>query len=198
MALINQREVQEGLIAHVREILDGKLSEMGSAIGAFPSVIKERSDAPRPNLPYVVIGRESSPRGAGDNSWLRHEYIDQATGQIWYRQEHRIVMTITCYGEDSDYLLNYLRVSAVDDFIRKSLNDLTQTTFLRYSDIEDTTTFSETNFIEGSTMDAIFTAVSDWTPTGRGSSVIEQINTASSYTGSNITTEMVVTTQNLN
>ena len=191
MALVNQSSIQAGLIDHIRGVLDGHLSEMPSALGSMPSVIKARTIAPRPDFPYVVVDRISSLRGAGDGSWLRDSYIDEETGEVWYKHESRVGMNITCYGENSDGILNQLRVSAVDDLVRADLNSKTGQTFTSYTDITEKPMFIETDYIDGSEMDVFFTAISEWTPVGRGSSVIKSIEVSGNYEDSEATTEIV-------
>ena len=193
MPLLNLTQIQEGVIGHAMFMLEGQLSEMKTATGTIPAVIKDRINAPRPDFPYVVVDKTAIPRGAGDNSWLRNEEVNQDTGEVWYTQETQVQLDITCYGENSDAILNYLRSSIVDDIYRKDLNDRTGQTFVRYTDIQDKPIFIETNFIDGATMTMFITAVNEWTPKGRGSSVIEGVGTNGNYTESSLTTDLVVT-----
>jgi hypothetical protein len=163
---------------------------MPSAFGSLPSVIQDRVKAPRPDFPYVVVDKMTSLRGAGDGGWLRNTYTDE-NDQVHYVHEHRVGMNITCYGEDADSILNLLRVSVVDDWIRKDLNSKTGAIFCSYSDIGEKPLFIETDFIDGAEMDVFFTAISDWT-SPLGSSVIKSVEVSGTYEISDITTEIVV------
>jgi hypothetical protein len=192
MALVNHKKIQEGMILHIREVLDGLLSEMPSEIGSLPSVIKSHTKSIRPDFPYIIVEKLTSLRGAGDNAWLRTEYLDEETKELRYRHEHRVGLSITCYGEDSDNILNMLRVSIVDDRLRAKVNKQTDAVFLQYSDIGEKPMFIETDFIEGSEMDVFFTAISDWAPLGRGVAVIESVEVSGNYRISDLTTEITV------
>lgn len=190
MALVNPKEIQEGLILHIQKILDGHLSEMPSVLGSQPSVIKDRVKAPRPNFPYVVVDRAANQKASG-GGWLTEQTVDESD-RVIYKSEQRLVVNITCYGADSDYILNLLRVSIVDDLIRWDLNTETKATFQYYTDISEKPQFIETDFVDGAEMDAIFLAISEWTP-ALGSSIIEQVEVNGSYEISEETTEVVIT-----
>ena len=189
--LVNQKKIQEGLIQYTQKVLDGLLSEMPSQLGSLPSVIKDRTNGPRPDYPYVVVDRTYTLKGAGDSSWLRNQYIND-DGQIVYVHEHRVGVNITCYGEDADIILSQLQVSFVDDYFRNQLNKMTDAVFQICSDISENPQFLNTDYIDGAEMDVYFTAVSEWSPIGRVGSCIDRVEVTGDYEVSEMTSEIIV------
>ncbi len=185
--LTNHKQIENGLIKHIREVLDGLLSEMPSELGSMPSVIKDRSKAPRPNFPYIVVDNVKSAKQGG--SWLRDQYIDNVN-VVHYKSEQRVTVKIRCYGEDPFGILNQLRVFSTDDRIRANLNNETGATFQYYTDISERPMFIETDFIDGAQMEVFFVAVSDWA--NPYSSTIESVELTGNYQDSEESSDIVV------
>lgn len=175
MALVDHKTVMDGLIEYIREQLDGKLSEMPTPFGSMPSVIKDRAKSPRPDFPYIVVDRTASMKEEG--SWLR--YVDVTSDDIvQFESEQRIPISITCYGENADNILNALRQSFLWDFNRYALNAKSKATFQYCSDISDKPLFMETDFIDGAEMQVFFLALSVYEVAG---SVIETVEVTGIY-----------------
>lgn len=169
MALVDHKQVMDGLIDYIREQLSGQLSEMPTAFGSMPSVIRDRAKSPRPDFPYIVVDRLASSKE--DGSWLRHMNVT-TDDIVQFESEQRIPISITCYGENSDNILNALRQSFLWDLNRFTLNEKTNSTFQYCSDISDKPLFMETDFIDGAEMQVDFLAVSVYEVAG---SVIETV-----------------------
>lgn len=181
MPLVKPSDVRSGLIKQIRVLVGDRLSTLPNRTDDLPlaSVIRDRAKGPRPDFPYIVVDSTTSDKAGG--AWLRDEsniLVDDEY-KVTYKTEQTLSLTITCYGIDADDILNQLRVSLVDGIVRNDLNAETGAVFQHFSGIDDLPIFIETDFIDGCTMDATFTAVSEWSPTV--SSVIETVTGSASF-----------------
>lgn len=175
MPLVDHKTITDGLIDYIREQLSGILSEMPTTFGSMPSVIRDRAKSPRPSFPYIVVDRTSSFMEEG--SWIRHVEVTE-DDIVQFESEQRIPITISCYGENADNILNTLRQSFLWDFNRVSVNARTNATFQYCSDISDKPLFMETDFIDGAEMQVYFLAISVYEVAG---SVIETVEVTGIY-----------------
>lgn len=180
MPVVNHSEVMTGLIKYIRMAVGDRLSTMKTKDGVLPSVIRDRAKAPRNDFPYIVVDRVTSAKTQG--AWLRHQEVKQLDindYEVSYKTEQTLGFSITCYGEDSDDILNYLRINSVDDVTRSTLNELTGAVFQYFTDTNENPIFIETDFADGAVIDCYFTAVSEWTPPQ--SSIIEVVEGTGQY-----------------
>lgn len=158
MALVDHEKIMDGLITYSRDILKGNLSEMPTAFGSMPSVIRDRIKAPRPDFPYIVVDRQNSLKEG--EAWLRNVRTD-TEDTLHFVSEQRVTVNVSCYGENADNILNKLRQSLLWDMNRFTLNERTSATFQFCSDVSEKPLFMETDFIDGAEMQIFFVALSD-------------------------------------
>lgn len=158
MALVDHEKIMDGLIDYTRAILRNDLSEMPTAFGSIPSVIRDRIKAPRPDFPYIVVDRQNSLKEG--EAWLRNIRTD-TEDTLHFVSEQRVMVNVSCYGENADNILNKLRQSLLWDMNRFTLNDKTSATFQFCSDISEKPIFMETDFMDGAEMQIFFVALSD-------------------------------------
>jgi len=185
MPLANFDDIQNGLIKHIRAVIGSDLSTLTVPTGADPlaAVIKDRTEGPRPDYPYVLVDRASSVKT--QEAWLRHQEVVETSEDVFevsYKTEQTLTVNITCYGDFADDLLNKLRISGNDVILRTALNEATGAVFQYYSDTDRTPIYLETDFVDAASIDAYFTVVSDWIPPN--SSTIEVVTGGSNVNGS--------------
>lgn len=186
MALITHRTVQSGFIKAIRALVGDSLADLPvSSGGPLKAVIKDRVKGPRPQFPYIVVDILST--GKTEGSWLRYAGVTEVSAGVFkpfYRSEKTITIGLTCYGEDSHDILTNLEVISVDDFSRDFINSESGAIFQTFSEISENPIFIETDFIDGHTMTATFTAVSEYVPpTGEYIEGVDYTGTILEYEG---------------
>jgi hypothetical protein len=184
MSIISDEEVLAGFVKSIRVQVGDELSTLLNAVDSLgnplKAVIQDIQDGVRPEYPFIVVNLVTTDEDA--NSWLRSEYIDE-NDVVHYVTDERIKLKVTCYGGNSSTILKKLRIYSLSDDIRTSMDELTQATFVDYTDIKRKPEFLSTDFINTSTMTAIFAVTNDWYSSTSGG-IIEVVTGEASYLNS--------------
>jgi len=143
--------VQEGFIEHIKLVLDAYVAVYPS-ISSISYAIKDRQGGTNPIYPYIVVEKITT---ANSGSWLRDTFVED--GKVYYVSEQKLTLSVSCYGDESDDILNILKNVVNDDIVRLKLNELTGARFQYYEEIEDSPKYLNTDFIQGSTVEGYFT-----------------------------------------
>lgn len=176
--IFNTEDALAGLVKSIRSQVGYLLSTLqGSTLKA---VVQDIQNGIRPDYPYIVVSIKDDDEQ--NNSWKRHEYIDDQDNSHILSEEE-LTFEVKCYGDSSVTILKTLRALALDDSLRSEMNTQVGATFIDYSGISRKPVFLSTDFINSATMIAKFTSVSDLVTTGGG--VIERVIGEESYLQTN-------------
>lgn len=95
-----------------------RLSQMNTPSGTVPSVIRDRQDGVRPQLPYMSIEIEDVTLPSG---WLLNTEVLES-GEVCYTMLYEIFVAVKCFGDDSKSILqDYHTRYCIDDGVRHQL-----------------------------------------------------------------------------
>lgn len=181
MSIILDEEVLAGFIKSVRLQVGHELSTLENSVDSsgnpIKAVIQDIQDGVRPEYPFIVVSLLTTDEDA--NSWLRTEYVDE-NDITHYVTDERIKLNIQCFGDNSSSILKKLRIYSLSDDIKNTMNELTNATFVDYTNIKRKPMFLSTDFINTSEMTVTFAVTNDWYSSTSGG-IIEVITGEASY-----------------
>ncbi len=154
MTVHDPNDIQSGLVRGLKQVLFEVLPDT-LTVEQKP-VIKLVTKGIRPDYPYVTVDQIT---GDKEGSWLKYQKVDDETGLISYFYERTYTYSVKAWGDDCLHILSTLqRNLAIADY-RLMVNNETDTSYQYSSDINQTPTFLETDFVKTASITCTFTAL---------------------------------------
>lgn len=178
MSIINDEDILQNYIISIKDQIGSELSTLTNNLGdPMPAVIQDIQNGVRPDFPYITVSVLYNNEKQG--AWQRTSYVDDQD-RIHHVAEEEITLKVTCYGDSATSILKKLRMHALDDSVRSSMNTLTGATFIDYSGINRQPVFLSTDFVNAASIISTFTAISDLV-IDDGGGIIEDVTGEASY-----------------
>ncbi len=103
----------------IENTVGNRLSKLTTPQGTYPSIIRERQDGVRPDLPYMTmdITDVSLPSG-----WILDTTVEDTTGIVTYTILYEIFVDVKSFGEDSKSIMqDYHSRYCIDAGVRYQL-----------------------------------------------------------------------------
>lgn len=156
MAIDFEGTIYPALIQSVRDSIGSSLYQFNTPNGAYPAIIRKRSDGPRPQLPYVTVDIENIRLPSG---WLLNtEVEDTGSGIITTHQIlYEVFVCFECYGDNSTPLLQqYHSEFNVPDGVRSQLKDDAGMSSQYFGQVVSIPEFISTNYEERAKLEISF------------------------------------------
>ncbi len=103
----------------IENTVGGRLSVLTTPQGTYPSIIRERQDGVRPDLPYIAIDISDVSLPSG---WILDTSVNSSTGEVTYTILYEVFIDVKCFGEDSKSILqDYHSRYCIDNGLRYHL-----------------------------------------------------------------------------